>query len=102
MRLDLNDRYKRHIVSRLIKRISVLNPRDRLIVMQVDQNYLDPEEAAELHQGVAHVLNEDYDSSLVTIWKGVSIKDIESLDEDYIENLEKICKKWRKLHETKV
>lgn len=102
MRLDLNDRYKRHIVRRLIKRISILNPRDRLIVMQVDQDYLNPEEAAELHKGVAYVLNEDYDSSLVTIWKGVSIQDIESLDEEYIKNLEKVCKKWRKLHETEI
>ena len=102
MRLDLNDKYKRHIVRRLIKKISVLNPRDRLIVMQVDQNYLSPEEATELHKGVAEVLNKDYDSSLVTIWRGVSIQDIESLDEEYIKNLEKVCQKWRKLHETEV
>ena len=102
MRLDLNDRYKRHIVRRLVKKISVLNPRDRLIVMQVDQDYLSPEEATELHNGVANVLREDYDSSLVTIWKGVSIQDVENLDEKRIEDLEKICKKWRKLHETEV
>lgn len=102
MRLDLNDGYKRHIVRRLIKRISVLNPRDRLIVMQVDQDYLNAEEASELHKGVAEVLNKDYDSSLITIWKGVSIQDVESLDEKYIKDLEKVCKKWRKLHETEV